>query len=181
MHTEPCLTVWSSDCQVSWMCRKNIGDYTTPWPTRGVRRLTYITMHLDTCKVQWLTFHAECFNLCFNKLLCKDNYCQLLIVFSICVKWMNENGALVEWYWQRKTKVFREKVVSLPLQSQQIPCGLAKDWTWAYVVRGQWLTMWIMVWLPYGTCCDICYLYVVQTGVFFFCGGESSCDGRMEV
>ena len=88
MHTEPCLTVWSSDCQVSWMCRKNIGDNTTPWPTKGVCRLTYITMYLDTCKVQWLTFLAECLNLRFNKLLCKDTVKYWLYLALVLNEWM---------------------------------------------------------------------------------------------
>jgi hypothetical protein len=92
MHTEPCLTVWSSDCQVSRMCRKNIGDYTTPWSTKGVCRLTYITVHLDMCKVQWLTFHAERFNLHFNKPFCKDN-CWLYLALVL-----NEWMRMVHWW-----------------------------------------------------------------------------------
>ena len=30
-------------------------------------------------------------------------------LFSFDDRWVNENGALVEYYWQRKTEVFEEK------------------------------------------------------------------------
>jgi len=37
-------------------------------------------------------------------------------------------GALVEWHWQVKTKVLRDKAVLVPLCIQQIPFWLAPDW-----------------------------------------------------
>ena len=30
-------------------------------------------------------------------------------LYSVCGRWMNEYGAMVEWYWQRKTEVLGEK------------------------------------------------------------------------
>jgi hypothetical protein len=30
-------------------------------------------------------------------------------LYSVCGRWMNEYGAMVEWYWQGKTKVLGEK------------------------------------------------------------------------
>ena len=31
-------------------------------------------------------------------------------LYSVCGKWMNEYGAMVEWYWQGKTEVQGEKL-----------------------------------------------------------------------
>jgi len=38
---------------------------------------------------------------------------------------MNEYGALMEWCWERKTEVLREKSISMPLCQPQIPNWLA--------------------------------------------------------
>ena len=34
-------------------------------------------------------------------------------LYSVCGRWMNEYGAMVEWYWQGKTEVLGEKLVQL--------------------------------------------------------------------
>jgi hypothetical protein len=43
------------------------------------------------------------------------------ILFSVCGRWMNECGVLVEWYWQGKTEVLGENTVLVRLLSPQIP------------------------------------------------------------
>jgi len=52
----------------------------------------------------------------------------------------DENGALVEWYWQGNTEVLGEKSAAVPLCLPQISCVLAWDRTWVSAVRGRRLT-----------------------------------------
>jgi hypothetical protein len=56
------------------------------------------------------------------------------------------NGAPVEWNWQWKTEVLREKRVPVPLCPPQIPHGLTRDRILASAVRGRRLTAWAMAW-----------------------------------
>jgi hypothetical protein len=57
---------------------------------------------------------------------------------------MSEYGAVVEWYWQWKTKELGEKPATLPLCPPQIPHGLFWARTWPSAVRSRWLTTWAM-------------------------------------
>jgi hypothetical protein len=50
----------------------------------------------------------------------------------------------VEWNWQGKTEVLREKPVPVPLFPPQIKHGLTRDQTRASAVRGRQLTAWAM-------------------------------------
>ena len=43
-------------------------------------------------------------------------------------RWMNEYGAMVEWYWQGKTEVLWEKNFPAPFCLQEILHGLALCW-----------------------------------------------------
>ena len=53
-----------------------------------------------------------CLNLLFNSAVCCWGY----IIYTWWMDdWMNENGKLVEWYWQGKREVLIEKPVPLPL------------------------------------------------------------------
>ena len=93
-------------------------------------------------------------------------------LYSVGGRWMNEYGAVVEWYWQGKTEVLGEKhytawvvdewmsmeqwwndtavlgekPVTVSLFPPQIPHGLALDWTHACTVTGWRLTAWLMAW-----------------------------------
>jgi hypothetical protein len=58
------------------------------------------------------------------------------------------NGATVEWNWQVKTEVLREKPVPVPLCPPQIPHGLTQDRTPASAVGGRRLTAWAMAATP---------------------------------
>jgi hypothetical protein len=53
--------------------------------------------------------------------------------------------AMVEWYWQGKTKEIGEELVPMSLCLPHIPHGLTHGQTQAFVVRGLWLTAWAMV------------------------------------
>ena len=44
-------------------------------------------------------------------------------LYSVGGRWMNEYGAMVECYWQRKTKVLGEKPVPVPFCPPQTPNG----------------------------------------------------------
>ena len=70
--------------------------------------------------------------------------CHLLRLYGICAKWMSEYGMVVEWYWQGRTKVLREKSIAVLLCPPQMLHGLACYWTWAPKVRGWWLAAWAM-------------------------------------
>jgi hypothetical protein len=50
----------------------------------------------------------------------------------------------VEWNWQGKTEVLREKPVPVPLCPPQIPHRLTRDRTRVFAVRGRRLTAWVM-------------------------------------
>jgi len=64
-------------------------------------------------------------------------------------KWMDEYGALVEWYLQGKAEVLKKTPTLVPLCLPQVQHALIRDWTKTFVLRGQWLTAWTMVW-PHG-------------------------------
>jgi hypothetical protein len=53
--------------------------------------------------------------------------------------YMNENGASVKWYLQVKTGKLREKQVRMQICPPQIPYRLPWAWTWALLVRSQWI------------------------------------------
>ena len=42
-------------------------------------------------------------------------------LYSVGGRWMNEYGAMVEWYWQGETEVLGEKPVPMPLHLPEIP------------------------------------------------------------
>jgi hypothetical protein len=50
------------------------------------------------------------------------------------------NGTLVEWYWQ-ETKVLVGKPAPVQLGPLHVPHRLTCDWTWAFVVRDQWVSV----------------------------------------
>jgi hypothetical protein len=52
-------------------------------------------------------------------------------LYSVGGRWMNEYGAMVEWYWEGKTEVLREKPVPVQLFPPQILHG--QDWHWNWV------------------------------------------------
>jgi hypothetical protein len=54
------------------------------------------------------------------------------------------NGAPVEWNWQGKTEILRDKPVPVSLCPPQIPHGLTWDRTRASTVGDRWLTAWAM-------------------------------------
>jgi hypothetical protein len=54
-------------------------------------------------------------------------------------------SAMVEWYWQGKTKEIGEELVPMSLCLPHIPHGLTHGQTQAFVVRGLWLTALAMV------------------------------------
>jgi hypothetical protein len=54
------------------------------------------------------------------------------------------NGAPMEWNWQGKPEIVREKPILMPLCWPQIPHGLSRDRTRASAVRGRRLTAWAM-------------------------------------
>jgi hypothetical protein len=62
-------------------------------------------------------------------------------LYSVGGRWMNEYGALVEWYWQGKTEVLGEKTVPVPLCPPQISHRLTWDRTLASAVSGRRLTV----------------------------------------
>jgi hypothetical protein len=70
--------------------------------------------------------------------------CHLLRLYGVCAKWMSEFGMLVEWYWERRTKVLRAESSAVLLCPPQILHGLAWVWTWTPTVRGWWLAAWAM-------------------------------------
>jgi len=45
--------------------------------------------------------------------------------------WMNQYGALVEWYCMGQTKILRQYPVPVPLYPPQISKGMAWAWSWA--------------------------------------------------
>jgi hypothetical protein len=71
------------------------------------------------------------------------------------------NGAPVEWNWQRKTEVCREKPVPVPLYPPQIPHTPTRDRTQASAVRGRRLTTWTMAQPVF-----LCYVGM-KTGIFW--------------
>jgi hypothetical protein len=54
------------------------------------------------------------------------------------------NGVPVEWNWQGKAEVLREKPVPVPLCPPQIPHGPTRDRNRASAMRGRRLTSWVM-------------------------------------
>ena len=65
-------------------------------------------------------------------------------LYSVGGRWMNEYGALVEWYWQGKLKYWGEELVPLPLCPSQILPVLAWDQTHASKLTGWQLITWLM-------------------------------------
>ena len=59
---------------------------------------------------------------------------------------MNEYWALVEWYWQWKTKVLGEEPSPMPLRPPQIRRRVAWHWTQSSTMRGRPLTTWALAW-----------------------------------
>jgi len=65
-------------------------------------------------------------------------------LYSVGGRWMDEYGAMVEWYWQAKTEVFGQKPALLPHYLQQISHRIPWDWTSSSMVRCQWPATWPM-------------------------------------
>ena len=73
-------------------------------------------------------------------------------LYSVCGRWMNEYGAMVEWYWQGKTEVLGEKhytvcVVDGWMSMEQwwndTDRGNLKCWRKTlYRVGGRWMDEW---------------------------------------
>ena len=55
-------------------------------------------------------------------------------LYSVGGRWMNENGALVEWYWQGKLKYW-ENTSQIFILSTTNPHELTWNWTWAFAAR----------------------------------------------
>jgi hypothetical protein len=73
-----------------------------------------------------------------------ESYCATLWWrWSVCFVFPC-NRAPVEWNWQVKTEVCREKPVPVTLCPPQIPHGLTRDRTRGSAVRGRRLTVWTM-------------------------------------
>jgi hypothetical protein len=82
-----------------------------------------------------------------------------LYVWTLYPQMIHEYGAMMEWYWQEKTKELGGKPVSMLFCPPQIPHGLPLAWTQASAVRGKrlttramalplqndWLQMWSLV------------------------------------
>jgi len=58
--------------------------------------------------------------------------------YTVGGRWMNEYGAMVEWYWQGKTAVPGEKDIIVLLCPPQSPHGLAWHQAHACTVTGWW-------------------------------------------
>lgn len=65
-----------------------------------------------------------------------------VVNFVNWVKYADEYGTLLEWFWWLKIEVLGEKLVQVSLCVPQISCGLTQVWTWATVVRDGWWTAW---------------------------------------
>ena len=90
----------------------------------------------------WITWFCKCI----------IEKCQRL--HSTSDRWMNEYGALVERYGQKKTAVVEAKPFPEPLCLAKIPQGLICDWTEVSMAKGQWLNMsalWFHKFLPLKT------------------------------
>jgi len=64
-------------------------------------------------------------------------------------KWMDDYRALVEWYLLGEAEVLRKTSTPVPICLPQVQKELVRDWTQTFILRGQWLTAWTMVW-PHG-------------------------------
>ena len=58
-------------------------------------------------------------------------------LYSVGGRWMNEHGAMVEWYWQGKIEVLGEKPVPVLVCTPQIPNVHAWDRTRVFTKRVQ--------------------------------------------
>jgi hypothetical protein len=80
-----------------------------------------------------------------------EAYCAILKVKMIVIFCpFPTNGAPVEWNWQGKTEVLREKPDPVPLCPPKIPHGLTRDRTRASMVGGRRLTAWAIA-RPFNT------------------------------
>jgi hypothetical protein len=57
-------------------------------------------------------------------------------LYSVCGRWMNEYGAMVEWYWQGKTEVLLEKHYTVCVVDEWMS---VEQW-WNDTDRGNWST-----------------------------------------
>jgi hypothetical protein len=64
------------------------------------------------------------------------------------IDWMNQNGDLVEWYSQIKSKALLQNPGPMPLCPPQLQNGLVWDRTQDSSVGGEQLTAWAMA-LPW--------------------------------
>jgi len=56
-------------------------------------------------------------------------------LYSVGGRWMNEYGAMLEWYWQGKTEVMGENLAALSICSPQIPHERMQHWVWTQGFR----------------------------------------------
>ena len=70
----------------------------------------------------------------------------LRYVASVVDGWMNEYGALVEWYWQWKIEVPSRRPFLVSFCLPHIPCGVAWNQTQTSTVRGQSVAAWAISW-----------------------------------
>ena len=72
------------------------------------------------------------------------------ILYSVGGSWMNENGAVVEWYWQGKSEVLGEKSLYKVGGRWMNECGGIVEWYWEgktevlgkkklYKLGGKWM------------------------------------------
>ena len=59
---------------------------------------------------------------------------------------MNENGVLMEWYWQGKTGIIAENPVQDPVCPILVTHGMAWDRTQPSAGKGEWLSIWAILW-----------------------------------
>ena len=76
-------------------------------------------------------------------------------LYSVGGRWMNGYGALVEFYWQGKTEVLREKPEPAWICPPQFSHCLPRNRTLVSAVRGRRLITWYMAWSEEGSWPDL--------------------------
>jgi hypothetical protein len=111
------LTVWLSDCvrlsisvgSKQTQLSSNTACCFNHLKTKNVKVLLYpLLPDFRNSIALWKVPRLRLLSFCQDKCVDEDEY-----------------GALMEWYWQRKTEVLGEKPVPMPLYPQQISHGLA--------------------------------------------------------
>jgi hypothetical protein len=122
-----------------------------PWQT-SKRPLSKRSYHQQSVCITCLPLWATCPNTLQPPSWCSCLWIRLCLWTAatnrpvVHLQMIYEHGAIVEWYWQGKTKKLGEKLVPVQLFPPQIPLWLTWVYTQASTVKGQWITTWAMAW-----------------------------------